>query len=183
MNVRIVEGSFVVDDAPGLHWLHASGFIVVGAIFVAGPLFLFPDVDRMRFWLRAAIAMLGALSLVVGSWLLLQAPRSRIVADVAQSLLRLDRWSLRGHEQLEWPLSDLVAVQLAERRDDDGDPVFQLTLVLRDARPAAMSSIWYYGRERMAEVARQLAFATGVRAVNADHVSAVASIERTDPVG
>ena len=115
MKVRVLEGSIVVDDTPGLHWLHATLFIVIGAIFVAGPIFLFPDVDRMRGWLRAAVVMLGALGVVVGWWLLLQAPRSRIVADFAQSLLRLDRWSLRG-------VRARVAAQRPRRRSTSRAP-------------------------------------------------------------
>jgi hypothetical protein len=183
VKLRVRNDAVEVDDTPTLFWLHALLFVIIGAIFFAGPIFLFPDADRMRWWLRIVIAVVGALSVSVGTWILLGSPRSRIRADRSQSLLRLDRWGLGRRECFEWPLDQLVAVQLAERRDTDGDPVYRLSLVVRDGRTVPMSELWHYGRERMAEATQQLALATGARAVNAGESRRLDSRQRVYPLG
>ena len=80
-------------------------------------------------------------------------------------------------------MQDLVAVQLSERRDLDGDEVFRLSLVVRDGRTVPMSDVWHRGRERMAEAARQLARVTGARAVNTGEKPRLDSRQRVDPCG
>jgi hypothetical protein len=181
--VRARRNTTEIDDAPVLFWLHALLFVIIGAIFFTGPIFLFPDADRMRLWLRVLVASVGALSVSVGTWIFLGSPRSRITADTSQSLVRLDRWGIGRRERFEWPVDQLVAVQLAERRDNDGDPVFRLSLVVRDGRTVPMSELWHYGRERMAEATQQLAQATGARAVNAGESRRLDSRQRVYPVG
>ena len=183
MIVRARDRVIEVDDTPVMFWAHALLFVIVGAIFVAGPIWLFRDVDRMRWWLRVAIATVGALSVSVGTWLLIGSPRSRIIADAHQALIRLDRWGIGRRERFEWIIGDLVAVQLSERRDIDGDPVFRLSLVVRDGRTVPMSDVWHHGRERIADAVRQLAEMTGARAVNAGDGVRLDSRQRVDPRG
>jgi len=182
VKLRVRNDTVEVNDTPALFWIHGLLFFIIGAIFVAGPIFLFRDADRIRLWLRVVIASVGALTVSVGTWLLLGSPRSRIVADTTQSLVRLDRWGLGRRERFEWPLDQLVAVQLAERRDNDGDPVFRLSLVVRDGRTVPMSELWHYGREHMAEATQQLALATGARAVNAGESRRLDSRQRVHPL-
>ena len=183
MIVRARETAIEVDDTPIQFWIYAFSFVFVGALFVAGPIALFPDIDRMRMWLRVAIATVGALSVSVGAWILVGSPRSKIVADTSQSLIRLDRWGIGRRERLQWGIADLVAVQLSERRDDDGDRVFRLSLVVRDGRTVPMSDVWHRGREHMAEAARRLADVTGARAVNAGESVRLDSRQRVYPRG
>ncbi len=166
MIVRVRNSGIEIDDTPVLFWLHGVLFVVIGAIFVAGPLFLFPDADQIRWWLRGVIAAVGALSVSVGTWLLVGSPRSRIVADTDQSTIRLDRWGIGRRERFDWPIGHLLAVQLSEKRDMDGESVFRLSLVVRDGRTLPMSDVWHHGREQIVEAVRQLADTTGARAVN-----------------
>lgn len=181
--VRSRERTIEVDDTPLAFWVYSLGFVIVGGIFVAGPISLFPDIEQMRWWLRVLIGTVGALSVSVGTWLLVGAPRSRIIADASQALVRLDRWGIGGRERFEWGIGDLVAVQLSERRDDDGDRVFRLSLVVRDGRTVPMSDVWHRGREHMAEAVRRLADMTGARAVNAGETARLDSRQRVYPRG
>lgn len=183
MIVRARDQMIEVDDTPFMFWVYALSFIIIGGIFFAGPISLFPDIDRLRWSLRVAIGTVGALSVSVGTWILIGSPRSRIVADAGRALIRLDRWGIGRRERFEWSIGDLVAVQLSERRDDDGERVFRLSLVVRDGRTVPMSEVWHHGRERMAEAVRQLADMTGARAVNAGDGPRLDSRQRVYPRG
>lgn len=181
MIVRARDHTIEVDDTPVWFWLYALSFVIVGGIFLAGPISLFPDADRMRLWLRVVIATAGALSVSVGTWLIIGSPRSRIIADTNEALIRLDRWGIGRRERFEWGIGDLVAVQLSERRDDDGNRVFRLSLVVRDGRTVPMSDVWHRGREHMARAARELANMTNTRAVNAGDSIRLDSRQRVSP--
>jgi hypothetical protein len=179
--VRARNGSVEVDDTPVMFWIHALLFIGIGAMFVVGPISDFAEADRLRLWLRVAIVTVGALSVSVGTWIIIGSPRSRVTADMTQSLLRLDRWGLGRRERLQWRIDELVAVQLAERRDVDGDRVFRLSLDVRDGRTVPMSDVWHRDRDQIAEAARELADATGARAVNAGESRRLDPRQRVGP--
>jgi hypothetical protein len=166
--VRIRErgGTLRVEDVPGMHWILGLLFVGVGSLFVAGPLGLFPDAGRMRLWLRAVTAALGAAAVAAGIWTLARSPRSRLTVQRARAGVRLEQWGIGGRAVREWPLAALAGVQLVESRDDEGGTVFQLHLILREARPVPLSPVWRHGRERMEHVARRLATELGVRPVN-----------------
>ena len=59
-----------------------------------------------------------------------------------------------------------AGVQLVQRRDDEGGTVFQLHLLVRDARPVAISPVWVHDRAGLERVAQRLAAITGGRTVN-----------------
>ena len=161
------RGSIVeVDDVPGLHWLLGLLFVVVGTLFFAGPLGAFTDADKLRWWLRVLICVMGALSTGVGVWLIAQAPRSRLTIDRANSRARLERTGIRGRATFEWPLSAIAAVDLIERPDDEGNPVFQVRLFFRESLPVPISTVWAHGRDEMERVARAVASIVGVEAIN-----------------
>jgi hypothetical protein len=160
------DGTIVVSETPVMHWLLALLFVGVGGLFVVGPLGLFTDADRLAWWLRAGIVMLGSIGVAVGGWVLARSPRSRLTARAAGDDVRLERWGLSGRDTWTWPLAAVTGVQLVQGRDDEGGTVFQLHLLLRDARPVPISPVWVHDREGLERVARRLAAITGGRTVN-----------------
>ena len=166
MQLRERGGTLEAEDVPGMHWLLGLLFVAVGGLFVAGPLGLLADAARLRWWLRAVVATLGGSGVAAGVWTLARSPRSRLTVDPAGAGVRLERWGIGGRDEWEWPLAALAGVQLVEGRDDEGGVVFQLHLLLRDARPVPLSPVWHHGRERMEHVARRLATVAGVRTIN-----------------
>jgi hypothetical protein len=155
-----------VDDVPGLHWVLGLLFVGVGTLFLVGPLGLFSDAERLRWWLRVLIAGMGAITAVVGVWQIARAPRSRLTIDRTNAQLRLERTGLGGRKKYEWPLSEIAAVDLIERPDDEGSPVFQVRLFLRESLPVPISMVWAHGRDEMERVARVVASSAGVTTVN-----------------
>ena len=166
MRVRDRGSILEVDDVPGLHWLLGLLFVAVGTLFLVGPLGVFTDAEKLRWWLRVLIAGMGATTAGVGFWQIARAPRSRLTIDRAHGRVRLERTGLGGREKHEWPLSEIAAVDLIERPDDEGSPVFQIRLFLRESLPVPISMVWTHGRDEMERVALAVASSAGVNAVN-----------------
>jgi len=166
--VRVRDRGLVleVDDVPGLHWLLGLLFVIVGTLFLVGPLGVFTDAEKLRWWLRLLIAGMGATTACVGVWQIARAPRSRLTIDRARARVRLERTGLGGRVKHEWSLSEIAAVDLIERPDDEGSPVFQVRLFLRESLPVPISMVWTHGRDEMERIARAVASSAGVSTVN-----------------
>jgi len=166
MRVRERGSTLEVHETPVLFWLFGLLFVFGGLVFFLGPLGLFQDAGRIRWWLRIVISAFGAIAVGVGVWQLLGAPRSRLVIDRSTRRVRMDRVGLRGRSSEEWSVDSIAAVELLEDRDDEGNPIFKLRLFLRDAEPVAISPLWSHGRERLEEVARAVSASVGAATLN-----------------
>jgi len=167
-----------IEDVPGLHWLAGLLFVVVGGLFFVGPLGAFTDADKLRWWLRVLICGLGALSVGVGIWQIARAPRSRLTVDRANGRASLVRTGIVDRVKYEWALSDIAAIDLIERPDDEGNPVFQVRVFLRESAAVPISTVWTHGREAMERVARAVASSAGVKTVNVRSESEAKNVAR-----
>jgi hypothetical protein len=167
-----------VDDVPGMHWLLGLLFVVVGSLFLVGPLGVFNDADKLRWWLRMLISGMGAAATGVGVWQIARAPRSRLTIDRGNARARLERTGIGGRIKYEWPLSAIAAVDLIEKADDEGGAVFQVRLFLRESLPVPISTVWAHGREAMERVARAVASSIGVNTVNVRSESDAKNVAR-----
>ena len=142
--MRAIERGYelVIADVPGLHWVLGFLFIGIGALFVAGPLGLMRDpgtsVQQM-----VSLAM-GICGVAAGFWLLQRAPYSRLQFERNTGCLRITRVGVTGRSSLELPASDVVAVDVVNRKDDEDNDIFQIHLRLR-AGSEAVSEIWTHG--------------------------------------
>jgi hypothetical protein len=161
------EGRFLeVVHTPVLHWAFCLLFIGVGGVFLAGPFGLFTDAARLQWWLRILITALGGVGVGVGVWQLLTVPRSTLLIDRTAGRARMHRVGIAGKSSREVSIASIAAVELLEHKDDEGNPVYQLRLFIRDGEPVVLSPVWPHGRERLEAIARALAEATGVETVN-----------------
>src|SRR5262245_13202893 len=110
--MRVVDrdGVVVVHDAPGLHWTLGLLFLIVGAMFVAGPLGLFHDRDRLGWPAKSLFVGMGAVGVVTGLWVLGGAPRSTLEVDRRRDHIRLWRRGLRGRQTWSWAIRELAGI-------------------------------------------------------------------------
>ncbi|HET8577741.1 MAG TPA: hypothetical protein VFO18_11620 [Methylomirabilota bacterium] len=156
--MRIVDhgGTLLLRDAPGLHWLLGLLFVGVGTVFVLGPLGLFTNAAEVAWWVRVFSGLLGAAGVATGLWVLAGSPRSTLQIDRSTGRLHLERRGLTGREASAWPITEITDVRLTEKLDDEGDPVFQVHLVLRNGAVVPVSRLWTHGRQQADAVVDRL---------------------------
>jgi hypothetical protein len=148
--MRIVErgGTLLLQDAPGLHWVLGLPFVGVGTVFVLGPLGLFANAAGVAWWVRVLAGLLGAAGVGAGLWVLSGSPRSTLRLDRATGRLHLERRRFTGREASVWSITEIADVGLTEQKDDEGDPVFRMHLLLRSGAMVPVSQLWTHGREQ-----------------------------------
>ena len=81
------RGSIVeVDDVPGLHWFLGVLFVVVGGLFFVGPLGVFTDADKLRWWLRVLISFFASPVPISTVWAHGRDAMERVARAVASSV-------------------------------------------------------------------------------------------------
>ena len=156
--MRIAErnGVLVVQDSPGLHWLLGLLFATVGAVFVLGPVWLFTNRANVSWEMRALSMLMGGVGVATGVWVLGRAPRSSLEVDRRADLVRVRRRGFGGADAPAWPIREVAGVRLAEDRDDEGNAVFRVEIVLRSGDRVPISLLWTHGREPAEAVVRRL---------------------------
>ncbi len=156
--MRIAErnGVLVLQDSPGLHWFLGLLFAVVGAVFVLGPVWLFTNRASVSWEVRALAVLMGGVGVATGVWVLTRAPRSTLEIDRRADRVRIRRRGVGGTEAHAWPIQEIAGVRLADDRDDEGDAVFRVEVVLRNGDGVPISLLWTHGREPAETVVRRL---------------------------
>ena len=111
--------------------------------------------------LDVASIVFGAIGVLVGLWWLSTAPHTRLVLSRSKGELRISRYGCFGWRVRRWPATDIAAVRVLDRKDDEDKDVFQIQVVLRSGEAEAASRFWTLGRDTM-ECARRLSEALNV---------------------
>jgi hypothetical protein len=150
------DGTLLVRDSPGLHWLLGLLFLGGGSLFVLGPLWLFANRETVAWPVRALSVLMGSVGVGAGLWVLGGSPCSTLEVDRRTSRVGIRRWGLGGRQTQSWPIGEVRDVRLAESKDDDDSPVFRVEIVLRDGSAVLASLLWTHGREPAEAVVKRL---------------------------
>ncbi len=159
MRIEESEGRLVLRDAPGLHWLLAAIFLCVGGLFAACPLGLCVNPGKVPTPAKVTFFLAGCIGVAVGVYVARTSPLSVSTFDRLQGRLVVRRWGLLGRSTAEALLHQIQAVQVVEKQDSEGDPVYRVELRLRSGQPLLPSLLWVHdkaGSERAAEAMRAI---------------------------
>jgi hypothetical protein len=162
--VRIIEtdSRLVLRDVPGVIWVFGLVFVASG-LFVLSVPFLAPEWRGFGLWQRLAVLAIGAAHFGVGLYTTYRARAT--VTDLDRSQGRgsqrnrglWSRWQgANGAARTEFALADVRAVEIVQSKDDEGDPMYQLRLCLRDSESLWLQAQPAHGEEAAHERARRV---------------------------
>jgi len=154
---RSTADHLIVREHPwGLRFV-ALWFGAFGLVFVLGGLGFFESAQPPDAVTAVVITLLGGLALVCFPLVWTRARDRRVTVDQAQAQVRVEVRAGPDRGQRQIRFAKVKAVEVAERRDDDGDRVFRAELVLRDGSRVPLREGWVVKRARaddLAEAAR-----------------------------
>lgn len=123
-----VDGQILIArEFPVLWWMASALFLGVGSLFVAGPLGLMTDIDRVSPPLRFVIAIFGLLACGTGIYIAHEGPPTILQLDRARSTAQIRRGWLALFAPRTVPLDDLRFLRVEERDDDEGARIYRLS--------------------------------------------------------
>lgn len=157
MRIRSTADLMVVKDAPGCIWLLALMFVAGATVCLAAAAGLVDgDGGPISAWARLAAFVVGAAHLGAALWIFRGHPATETVMDRAQGLVVMRASGVgRGREDA-FRFSDVAAVEVREEKDGDGDPIYTLTLRLKDGRALPLHSLPQHGRDALDADARAI---------------------------
>ena len=147
MHIRETSEKLILQDRPGCIWLLCVLFILLGALFVLGPLFLFNDRTEQPWYVSAAAIFMGSAALGVGLWQANRVPLTTITLDRLSRTITVVAWGLAGRNVRHWPFSDVAGLIVVQEQDSEGDPVYRLQLILRTGEATWLTGVYLHTRE------------------------------------
>jgi hypothetical protein len=157
MRIRSTTDVMVVKDAPGCIWLLALMFVVGGTVALAAAAGLVDgDGGPISAWARLAAFMLGAAHLGGALWIFRGHAATETVMDRAQGLVVVRTSGVGPGREDALRFRNVAGVEVREEKDGDGDPVYTLTLRLKDGRALPLHSLPQHGRDALDADARAI---------------------------
>lgn len=147
MHIRENPEKLILQDRPGCIWLLCVLFILLGGLFVLGPLFLFSDRAEQPWYVSAVAIFLGTAALGAGLWQAGRVPLTTITFDRLSRTITVAAWGLAGRSVRHWPFSDAAGLKVAQEQDSEGDPIYRLQLILRSGEAAWLTGVHLHTRE------------------------------------
>ena len=125
----------VAADTPGALWVLGLAFVASGTFVLSIPLFA-GEWATFGVWERIAVFAIGLSHLGGGLWTIRQHPATQVELDRAggAGTHHVRRPGERVGAITRFQLADVRDVAVAEEKDSDGDPVFEVRMRLADGR-------------------------------------------------
>jgi len=152
MKINSSPEQLTLRDNPGCFWFAGLLFIGVGIPFVIGPLGLFTNNNEVSWWVKVLAVMMGCISVGVGVHLIYEAPVTVTVFDRLRGEAIIKERGLFKNSAHRIALAEIESANIAEKEDDDGDPVYRPFITLHNQQIVLLSSLWIHGKEGTEEV-------------------------------
>jgi hypothetical protein len=142
-------------DQPGCIWGLGVFFLLIGALFVLGPLVLFSDRAEQPWYVTGLSVLLGSAGVAAGVWVL-RVPLTTTTFDRLERVVTVRTWGLRRMRDRRWPFTEVAGVRVIESQDSEGDPVYRLQLELRQEEPISLTEVHLHFRDGYEQAAQQV---------------------------
>ena len=157
MRVTREGGMITLRDRAGPHWLLGLFLLSGGLLGIAMPLGLATNAGELEHWERLAALIVGIGVSAGAIWYLTQCPATVVQLDLTRRQLTLTRTGLNGRQVRQLSFTELTSVELAERKDSDGDPMWRPVIRLGSGETLLMSDLWSHDHKAVLAGAAVLA--------------------------
>ncbi len=141
MQTEQTQNELIISETPGCVWIMGLFFALIGGIFVYGALGGFTDYDRHAPWTIALTLFMGSAAVAVGVWVIYSAPITKVVIDRIENTVFIQRWGLFGKHKSFYHFDEIEQFMLLEEKDNEGDPVWALGMLLTNEETVKISSV------------------------------------------
>ena len=157
MKIEESPESLILRDQPGCIWGLGVFFLLIGALFVLGPLVLFSDRMEQPWTVNGLAVVMGLAGVAAGVWVL-RVPLTTTTIDRLERVVTVRSWGLRNRGDRRWTFSQVMGFHVVEEKDSEGDPVYRLQMELHGGEMIWLTDVHLHasdGYDQAAQRARQ----------------------------
>jgi hypothetical protein len=161
MKISETPERLTLRDQPGCIWGLGVFFLLIGALFVLGPLVLFSNQAEQPWYVNGAVVLMGLAGVAAGLWVL-RVPLTTTTFDRLERVVTVRTWGLRRVRDQRWLFSVVAGLRVVEEQDSEGAPVFRLQLQLRDGQLIFLTGVHLHVRDGYDQAAQRACYYLGL---------------------
>ena len=154
MKIEESPESLILRDQPGCIWGLGVFFLLIGALFVLGPLVLFSDRAEQPWTVNGLAVVMGLAGVGAGVWVL-RVPLTTITFDRLDRAVTVRSWGLRRERNRRWTFAQVAGFQVVEEKDSEGDPVYRLQMELHGGEMVWLTYVHLHFRDSYDQAAQR----------------------------
>ena len=139
--------NLITKDSSGCLWLFGLFFVVIAGTFAAGLLGLFTNLHELNELERAAIWFVSLAGVAAGFWFIYSNPSIKVSFDKREGEALISITGLMKNETEKYPLNEIKDVTIKESKDDDGDPIYAVEMILKSGSVIRLTKLWLRDKE------------------------------------
>ena len=143
-------------DSAGCLWLFGLFFVVVAGTFVIGLLGAFNNLHELNQLELAAAWFVSLAGVSAGVWIIYSNPVVYARFDKREGIAVINRKGFMKNETENYPLDEIINVEIKESEDDEGDPIFSVEMKLKSAKSVSLTKIWLRTKEDLQKVVYEI---------------------------
>jgi len=143
-------------DSAGCFWLFGLFFVLVAGSFVIGLMGAFNNLNELNQLEQAAAWVIALSGVAAGIWIIYSNPAIRVSFDKRENSVTIIRRSLMRNETENYPLNEIINIEIKESKDDEGDPIFSVEMKLKRERSVNLTKTWLCNKEDLQKVVDEL---------------------------
>ena len=95
---------------------------------------------------------MGCIAVAAGGYVIHESPLTVTVFDRLKGETEIKQRGLFKNSTHRYAITEIETAGIVEKKDSEGDPVYQPQLILRNQQTVPLSSLWVHNREGNEEV-------------------------------
>lgn len=145
-----------VKDSAGCFWVFGLFFVVVAGFFVIGLMGAFNNLSEITKIEQAAAWFISLAGVAAGIWIIYTNPAIKTDFDKRAGIVKINKRRFIKSENENYPLSDIKDVVIKESKDDEGDPIFSVEMILFNNKTATITKTWLRDKEELERISKQI---------------------------
>ena len=141
--------NLIIKDSAGCLWLFGLFFVVVAGTFVIGLMGAFNNLNELNQLEQTAAWIVSLSGVAAGIWFIHSNPAIKVNFNKRESEIIIKRTGLMKYETQKYPLNEIKDITIKESKDDDGDPIYAIGMILKSGSAISLTKLWLRNKEEL----------------------------------
>lgn len=138
---RPTADELIISETPGCLWIFGLFFALIGGFFVYGSLGRFTNHNEVPRWGIALSCVMGMIGVIVGIWVIYNAPVTKIIINRRAQTVIYDKYGLNGKTRTIYGFDQIKRFLTVEEKDSEGDSIWSFGMEFYGGKTIKFSAL------------------------------------------